>query len=344
MTGFDRAGSMKRTKVITHSKDAKKPSLAVLKYRKAHSGVSIFENKSGPHHVGYKSMSLGASQAKNFLVNNTRLSSSKNAKFIKSASSPDFRRHVRHGSKQRVSRKQKSSMMEPKDILPAVLPTSLKENLDMKSRNLFQLEVQNAMSLARKSMRDQKRRRKKTQDQFKRPSNTYNIDKTKKAVKQLKSVSPDEANIFFVSRKKVDPNEEAKKRKLQIEYERNQMIDRIKNLSAKTAKEYKKRQHRRNRSEAKNDSNEHRLSKSMVEKPKKTYNNVTKAIAPRFGRAREKSIRKKKNDGLKSHVKIQKPITLEDAGNNGDPYEAQRCQLCLAIPKASAGYKLVWMW
>ena len=327
MTGFDRAGSMKRAKVITHSKDAKKTSLAVLKYRKAHSSVSIFENKSGPHHVGYKSMSLGASQAKNFLMNN----SAKNMKYIKSASSPDFRRHLKHGRKQRISKKQKRSTAEPKDILPEVLPTTLKGNLDVKKRNLFQLEVQNAMSLARNSIRNQKATRNKSRE-------------TRRFIKQQQKVSAEDTNVFFVSKKKIDPNEEAKKKKLQIEYERSQMIDRIKNLSAKTAQEYKKRQRRRNRSESKNDGIEHGASQSKVEKPRKTYNNVTKAIAPRFGRAREKSIRKKKNDGLKSHVKIQKPITLEDAGDNGDPYEAQRCQLCLAIPKASAGYKLVWMW
>ena len=46
----------------------------------------------------------------------------------------------------------------------------------------------------------------------------------------------------------------------------------------------------------------------------------------------------------KSHVKIKPCVSIDDAGENGDPYEAQRCQVCVAVPKASAGYKLVWMW
>ena len=80
-------------------------------------------------------------------------------------------------------------MVELKDILPAVLPTSLKEKLDMKTRNVFQLEVQNAMSLARKSMRKQNRLRKKTQDHFKRPTNTSNTNETKKVVKRQKTLA-----------------------------------------------------------------------------------------------------------------------------------------------------------
>ena len=74
--------------------------------------------------------------------------------------------------------------------------------------------------------------------------------------------------------------------------------------------EYKKRQHRRNRSETKNDGSGNSLSKSKVEKPKKRTITSQRPLL-RFGRAREKSIRKKKNDGLKSHVKIQNQSLLK---------------------------------
>ena len=112
MTGFNQVkNKMKRAKVVTHSKDAKKPSLAVLKYRKAHSSVSIFENKSGPRHKGYKSMSLGMSQTQKFLIGNSKGSNkaikhSQRTKVIKSASSPNVRNHLRYDS---VSKKFKSN-------------------------------------------------------------------------------------------------------------------------------------------------------------------------------------------------------------------------------------------
>ena len=354
MTGFNQVkNKMKRAKVVTHSKDAKKPSLAVLKYRKAHSSVSIFENKSGPRHKGYKSMSLGMSQTQKFLIgnskgNNKAIKHSQRTKVIKSASSPNFRNHIKQQKQRNGNRNNRLSAM---DMLPVLRPESLKQSPLIKQQQQFNLDVQNAMSLAKESIRRQRNlKNSNSKGAFISNNNNNNNNKANnvnnmvKKQKKRRKQQEDEslmANSFFVSKKKVDPNEVKLKREQQIEYERSQMVDRIKNISMKTAKKYRDRQLRRKDSGSIDDNNDNKKKK---QRSKKVYTNVTKAITPRFGRGRGKTIKKRKNDGLKSHVKIKSFVSVEDAGEHGDPYEAQRCQLCLAVPKASAGYKLVWMW
>ena len=72
-----------------------------------------------------------------------------------------------------------------------------------------------------------------------------NVNNMVKKQKKRRKQQEDEslmANSFFVSKKKVDPNEVKLKREQQIEYERSQMVDRIKNISMKTAKKYRDRQ------------------------------------------------------------------------------------------------------
>ena len=130
MAGFNNKASRSgRTKVVTHSADAKRTSLAVLKYRRAHSSVSMFENKRETRYKGYKSVSLGKSQAKKFLINNSQnniiKATSKNPNLIKSVSSPNFRMQIRLDS---VNKNFKSSNFETMDMLPVLKPESRKEN------------------------------------------------------------------------------------------------------------------------------------------------------------------------------------------------------------------------
>jgi hypothetical protein len=346
MAGFNnKASRSTRTKVVTHSADAKKVSLAVSKYRKAHSSVSMFENKREPRYKGYKSVSLGKSQAKKFLINNTQNENiklkSKRANFIKSASSPNVRNHGRYDS---VSKnfKSNSNKFEAMDMLPVLRPESRRENERILQQRCFALDVQQAMSLAKQSInkqRDFKNNNDKTHVSLKN-KNINNVNNQTAKQRNQQGNETIVVNSFFVSKNKINPSEEKLRKQQQIEYERSQMVERIKNISMKTAKKYQKRQLRRKNSEL----IEHVKQNEDKNKSKKVFTNVTKAITPRFGRSRIKSIRKKKNDGLKSHVKIKPCVSIDDAGENGDPYEAQRCQLCVAVPKASAGYKLVWMW
>ena len=346
MAGFNnKASRSTRTKVVTHSADAKKVSLAVLKYRKAHSSVSMFENKREPRYKGYKSVSLGKSQAKKFLISNSHndniKAKSKRTKFIKSASSPNVRNHIRHDS---LSKNFKSNRnkFEAIDMLPVLRPESRKENERVSQQYRFALDVQQAMSLAKKSINKQ-RQFKTNNDKTYVSLNNNNINNVNNQTVKQRNQQGDQslvANSFFVSQNKINPSEEKLRKQQQIEYERSQMVERIKNISVKTAKEYQKRQLRRENSELP----ENVKQNEDKNKSKKVFTNVTKAITPRFGRSRVKVVRKKKNDGLKSHVKIKPCVSIDDAGENGDPYEAQRCQVCVAVPKASAGYKLVWMW
>ena len=134
-----------------------------------------------------------------------------------------------------------------------------------------------------------------------------NTNKTKRIIKNVNTRTALAAKI-------------KKDKAQQIEYERKVAVQRIASTNVK------KRQPQK------------------AKKQKIRMNNVTKAITPRFGRAREKKVKRKKGDGLKSHVKVYRDIATINAACNGDPYEGQRAQVCLATPKPSAGFKLVWMW
>ena len=309
----------------------------VKEYRAAHAGVNIFENNRGgfvpnaDHNV-----TMGLSQARKYLGCRTQaLKASRGKK--RSASSPKLLKGV--SLKKDVS----SRLTVPRtvtlsDMLPVVDPNVRVAVPAAKNRKIYEKEVKAMMKAALKKKKAAKRKSKPNlidaikanrkldpRNQRCKQSNSATLPKKtkknpaveadiQKEIERIKARKAEEKNALVLAAKA--KQEKAK----QMEYERKVAVERVAN------------------------SNVRKRQPKKRGKQKPSLKNVTKAITPRFGRAREKKNKRKKGDGLRSHVKVYRDIAITDAASGGDPYEGQRAQVCLATPKPCAGFKLVWMW
>ena len=315
------------TRIIQHL-----ASENVVAYRKAHEAVNIFKNSKKRYTVGKNgSNSMGITQSEKYLKENMKLLQ----KQSRAEQKPEkiFRRFPVLAPPVNLS-----------DMLPLVVPGLTDAGPGQskaQQERAFRIEVKQMLAKALNEKSNlQQRKNDALKEKNKRVKGGFVSNRRKRSTAENQRASALEIRTAMAKAKEESKRkaEDDRKRILkehfdaieaekesQLEYDRKVMVERIAYLGI-----------------GKCHGGTNYSKKTKHGKLK----NVTKAITPRFGRSRDdhKKSKKRKGDGLLSHVKITKAVDAGVAAANGDPYEGLRAQVCIATPKPSAGFHLVWMW